>query len=296
MERDASIWLPEDDRLTDPAQEDAPYGERPASLISPPPPPAAPRGEQIYIDAWDGYAREVGPARSAARQRSTLLMGRELIETLMLALVIFIAVRGVVQNFRVEGSSMDPTYRTGQYVLVNKGLFARVNLEAVGRVIPFIDSDDNSRYLFRGPRRGEVIVFHPPLPNSYDRDFIKRVIGLPGDHVQVKDGRVSVNGRELIETYLRNVQTFCGGQWCDLQLGPHEYFVMGDNRTNSSDSRLWGPVPAGNVIGKSMLVYLPLDDFGPAPNQAPLMAEASSVASDPPPLAPTPGVSGSPRP
>jgi signal peptidase I len=230
-----------------------------------------PKGEPVFIDAWDAAERAAAPVIAARKRRSTLLLTRELVETLILALAIFIAVRAVVQNFRVEGSSMDPTYATGQYVLVNKALYARVDLEALSRFLPFIDTDGGDRYLFRGPRRGEVIVFHPPLEHSYDRDFIKRVIGLPGDHVQVKDGRVYVNDRELVEPYLRNAQTFCGGQWCDVRLGPDEYFVMGDNRTNSSDSRLWGPVPAANVIGKAWMVYLPLQDFGPAPNQAPIL-------------------------
>jgi signal peptidase I len=236
------------------------------------------RGEQIFIDAWDAADREAAPVLAARKRRSSMLLAREMVETLILALFIFIGVRGVVQNFRVEGSSMDPTYASGQYVLVNKALYSRVNLHALGKLLPFIDSDDPAHHLFRGPKRGEVVVFHPPLPNSFERDFIKRVIGLPGDHVQVKDGKVMVNGQELVEPYLRNVQTFCGGQWCDVVLGPNEYFVMGDNRTNSSDSRLWGPVPSENIIGKTWLIYLPFGDFGPAPNQKPSAVAAAGTA------------------
>jgi signal peptidase I len=235
------------------------------------------RGEQIFIDAWDAADREAAPSIAAHKRRSNLLLARELVETLILALFIFMAVRGVVQNFRVEGASMDPTYHSGQYVLVNKALYMRVNLKTIGKFLPFIDSEDTAWHLFRGPKRGEVVVFHPPLPNSFERDFIKRVIGLPGDHVQVRDGRVFVNGQELQEQYLRNVQTFCGGQWCDITLGEDEFYVMGDNRTNSSDSRLWGPVPAKNVIGKTWLIYLPFGDFGPAPNQKPGTAAASET-------------------
>lgn len=236
------------------------------------------RGEQIFIDAWDAAEREAAPVLAAHKRRSSMLLARELIETLILALCIFIGVRAVVQNFRVEGSSMDPTYSSGQYVLVNKALYARVNFKVIGRLLPFIDSDESGHYLFRGPQRGEVVVFHPPLPNSFERDFIKRVIGLPGDHVQVRDGRVFVNGQELVEPYLRNVQTFCGGQWCDVTLGPDEYYVMGDNRTNSSDSRLWGPVHGDKIIGKTWLIYLPFGDFGPAPNQKPTVAAAPTGA------------------
>lgn len=284
--RERFSWLPPESRTGDANGVDAP---RPSPAAAPPfngsgmPPvlwPSAGQraGEQVFIDAWDAVDNRT-PAAAARKRRSNLLLARELIETAILALVIFIGVRAVVQNFRVEGSSMDPTYATNQYVLVNKALYTRINLKALGKLLPFIDSNDSDHYLFRGPRRGEVIVFHPPIPGSYDRDFIKRVIGTPGDHVQVKDGRVIVNGQELREQYLRNVQTFCGGQWCDVTLSAGEYFVMGDNRTNSSDSRLWGPVPAGNIIGKTWLIYLPFGDFGPAPNQAPGVIEAPSASA-----------------
>lgn len=245
-----------------------------------PPVPPAPwqeeRGDQIFIDAWDAADREAAPVVAAEKRRSSMLLAREAIETLLLALVIFLAVRAVVQNFRVEGASMNPTYASGQYVLVNKALYTRINLQAIGRFVPFIDSADTARPLFRAPKRGEVVVFHPPLPNSDKRDFIKRVIGMPGDHVQVREGTISINGHELNEPYLKNVQTFCGGQWCDVRLGPDEYFVMGDNRANSSDSRLWGPVSGSRIIGKTWLIYLPRSDFGPAPNQAPILLPASA--------------------
>ncbi|MBI2761816.1 MAG: signal peptidase I [Chloroflexi bacterium] len=237
------------------------------------------RGEQVYIDAWDTAAAETAPAPAKPAGRSTLLLVREVVETGILALAIFLAVRGVIQNFRVEGSSMDPTYASGQYVLVNKLLYARLNFAPLDKVLPFLDLDGASRQLFRGPKRGEVIVFQPPLPNSADRDFIKRVIGLPGERVQVRDGRVSINGRALEEPYLRNVQTFCGGQWCDVTLDSDQYFVMGDNRTNSSDSRLWGPIREDKVIGKAWFIYLPRDDFGPAPNQAPVLGDPASAGS-----------------
>ena len=254
--------------------------ERPLSLRSRPNTATViDRGEQVYVDAWDAAATEAAPAPAPQAGRSTLLLVREVVETGILALAIFLAVRGVIQNFRVEGSSMDPTYASGQYVLVNKLLYARLNFEPLEKVLPFLDLDDTGRHLFRGPRRGEVIVFHPPLPNSTERDFIKRVIGLPGEHVQVRDGRVTINGRELEEPYLHNVQTFCGGQWCDVTLGGDQYFVMGDNRTNSSDSRLWGPIHEDEIIGKAWYIYLPKDDFGPAPNQAPILGDPAPAGS-----------------
>ena len=214
-------------------------------------------GSAVYVAAWDAHEGHAAAAVADRRRVQNLRVIREVVETAILALVIFLGVRAVVQNFRVEGMSMEPTHHTGQYVLVNKLLYARLDLKEISDWVPFWSSDDESHYLFHRPRRGDVVVFDPPYPNRgageiiRRRDYIKRVIGEPGDHVVVKDGRVSVNGQQLDEQYLGGVQTFCGGQWCDLTLGPDEYFVMGDNRANSSDARLWGPVTGDRIVGKT---------------------------------------------
>lgn len=116
---------------------------------------------------------------------------------------------------------------------------------------------------FGQPTRGDVIVFKaPPDP---DKDFIKRVIGLPGDTVMVKDGQVYVNGQLYDESsYLNSdVKTYGGAFLRDgdtITVPSGEYFVMGDNRPYSSDSREWGFVPAGNIIGKSFLIYWPMNE------------------------------------
>ncbi len=249
--------------------------ERPLSLrprvAEPEPEPLPDQGSAAYVKAWDAVAPVAGHGTKVRHSR--LLFARELVETAILAVAIFLAVRAVVQNFRVEGQSMDPTYATGQYVLVNKLLYQKLDFGPFG----------GERRLFHAPRRGEVIVFHPPLPElpnqGGERDFIKRVIGIPGDHVVIKDGKITVNGQELQEPYLKNaVQTFCGGQYCDAQLQQNQYFVMGDNRTNSSDSRLWGPVSGEKIIGKAWFVYLPFDDFGPAPNGTPILSPTRATA------------------
>ncbi|MFN8559367.1 MAG: signal peptidase I [Dehalococcoidia bacterium] len=232
-------------------------------------------------------AAQRSTATVAGRQRRAKLMTvREVVETAILAVLIFGVVRALVQNFRVEGASMDPTYASGQYVIVNKAIYARLDLGPLTDALSFIGSGDAGRHVFRGPRRGEVVVFHPPLPGSAERDFIKRVMGLPGDHVQVRDNRVFVNGLEVQEPYLGGTPTYCGGQWCDVRLGDDEYYVMGDNRTNSSDSRLWGPIHADKIIGKTWLIYLPASDFGPAPNQAPNLVEPAADTAPRTPRAP----------
>ena len=229
-------------------------------------------GSRAYVVAWDAHARQLGAQGERRQREQQLRVAREVIETAIFALLMFLAVRMVVQNFRVEGMSMDPTYHTGQYVLVNKALYTRLNLKAIADVLPFWSVEDDGRYLFRAPQRGDVVVFEPPIVNRGDRDFIKRVIGEPGDRVAVRDGHVFVNDQQLVEPYIPQAQTTCFGQYCDVTLGEDEYFVLGDNRANSSDSRYWGPVKGSRIIGRAWLIYLPFSDFGPAPNGAPIMA------------------------
>jgi signal peptidase I len=162
---------------------------------------------------------------------------RELIETLILTLVIFILIRFAVQNFRIEGYSMEPNFHDGQFLIVNKLI-----------------------YMLRPPERGDVIVFIPP--NNTTRDFIKRVIGLPGDRVEIANGKVYVNGEMLDEPYPLNHGTYSASP---VTVPPEEYFVLGDNRNNSSDSHSWGTVSAKKIIGKAWIVYWPPQAMGLVP-------------------------------
>ncbi len=188
----------------------------------------------------------------------------EILQTLVLAGLIFLLVRGVAQNFRVEGPSMEPGLQNGQYLLVNKAVYFKVDLKTLSKYLPFIRSgSDPSKYLFHSPDRGDVIVFRYPKDPS--RDFIKRVIGVPGDTISITDGAVSVNGVVLSEPYI----TFPSKTDMEPLVVPsHSYFVMGDNRANSSDSRAWGFVPEDNIIGKAMFSYWPLSDFGGVGNRS----------------------------
>lgn len=183
---------------------------------------------------------------------------RELIETVILALLIFLALQFSVQNFRVEGSSMQPTLEEGQYILVNKLLYLRFDPQNVLKFLPFIDSE-RTNFLFpiSSPERGEVIIFH--FPRDPSRDFVKRVIGEPGDTVEIKRGAVFVNGVELDEDYIDRPDR---GSMAPFDVGENEYFVLGDNRRASNDSRDWGTVPAELVIGKAWVNYWPLEQAG----------------------------------
>ena len=163
---------------------------------------------------------------------------RETLETLLLALIIFFGVKEfILQNFRVEGQSMEPNFHTGQYLIVDK-----------------------ISYRLHPIERGDVIVFVPP--KEANRDFIKRVIALPGERVEIRQGRVLINGKLLQEPYLQVSWSYT---MAPMVVGENEYFVLGDNRNNSSDSRMWGLLPRKNVVGKAWLSYWPPQQWGLIP-------------------------------
>jgi signal peptidase I len=183
---------------------------------------------------------------------------REFLEAVVLALVVFLVIQTSIQNFKVEGSSMHPTLEGGQYLLVNKLVYFRIDKERLSRVIPFWRvADAEQSFAVHPPKRGEVIVFH--FPRDPSRDFVKRVIGVPGDRVEIRNGRVYVNGRSLDEPYLTSRDNSDMDQ---VYLGEGEYFVLGDNRRGSNDSRNWGPVPEANILGKVWIIYWPLSKWG----------------------------------
>lgn len=165
----------------------------------------------------------------------------DLVETLVIAGAVFVVIYAFLfRPFQVNGKSMFPTYDDQEYVLTNLIALRFSSLE-----------------------RGDVIVFKAP-PNE-DRDYIKRVIGIPGDTVTIRDGFVYINGKKLDETYLPpDYKTYGGAFLSEGEEAPvpaDSYFVMGDNRGYSSDSREWGFVPRDKIIGKSYVVYWPPNHF-----------------------------------
>jgi len=179
-------------------------------------------------------AETVKPAAQSAGKSAVL----EIIETIVMTVLIFAAVRLLVQNFRIEGSSMEPNLHDGQYLIIEK-----------------------LSYRFGDPQRGDVIVFHYPM--NPQRDFIKRIIGLPGETVQVRRGQVFVSGQVMTEPYRPMEPTY---NWGPEAVGPGQYFVLGDNRNNSSDSHSWGMLPRNLIIGRAWLIYWPLPDWGLIPH------------------------------
>lgn len=264
--------------------------------------PLAPRGQERWppelpnadlaagrLPGLDAYPGPVAPPAPRSPARSAGRLVREVAETIILALLIFLLVRAVVQNFQVEGTSMQPTLQTGWYLLVNKAIYFEINLETVHKFLPFIDpGDDPTRYVFRGPKRGDVIVFKQPngIPGQ-ERDFIKRIIGLPGEVVEVRDQTVFINGRPLDEPYILEKPNYT----CQPQRVPEgHYFVLGDNRNNSQDSHVFGPIPKENIIGQAWITYWPLSKLGfvdntsvepTGPIRRPTKVEVPAAATEP---------------
>ncbi|HVL22457.1 MAG TPA: signal peptidase I [Thermomicrobiales bacterium] len=206
-------------------------------------------------------------SQSATKRPSML---REVIETILLAVIIFVAVRAVVLNFKVDGLSMTPSFADGEMLLVNRNAYAHFDTWALVDWLPFVDHDEqNVVYPFDPPERGDVIVFTPPAPGE-DKPYIKRIIGLPGDTVEIRDEGVYINGERLNEPYLEGNPTRCQTgvtQYCGpLTVPDGQLFVLGDNRNNSEDSRYFGTVPQGNVIGKAWITYWPSDMIGVVPH------------------------------
>lgn len=191
---------------------------------------------------------------------------RDILETLIIAVLIFVLVRSVVLNFRIDGPSMLPTFEDGQMILVNRNAYQSFDVGDLVDWIPGVPEQHWFTIIDWGePKRGDVIVFTPPEPGK-QYPYIKRVIGLPGDRVQITEDRtVLVNGVELDEDYIGDYTTRCTNDPmnCDVTVPPGHVFTLGDNRNGSEDSRFYGLVSEDRIIGKAWLVYWPINSIGP---------------------------------
>lgn len=204
--------------------------------------------------ASDSLTERMSPELAPVAQGSGVTFWqalREIVETILLTLLIFVVIRNVVQNFRVEGSSMEPNFHDRQFLIVNRFSYCPgLHLD-----IPFTDLSWQKVWCVWEPRRGDVIVFHAP---DQDKDYIKRVIGLPGETIEITNGQVLIDGRVLEEPY--ETRHIAGGA-APVTLGPNEVFVMGDNRPNSRDSRSWGPLSMDAIVGKALASYWPPQEW-----------------------------------
>lgn len=158
---------------------------------------------------------------------------REIVESLLIAVILALLIRTFIfQPFWIPTGSMDPTLKVQDHIIVNK-----------------------FGYHFWEPQQGDIVVFKYPLdPN---RDFVKRLIGKPGERVEIRNSMVYINGQAMSEDYLPQGLRF--QDFGPVMVPEDNYLMLGDNRNNSEDSRVWGPLPKDLVIGKAVLVYWPID-------------------------------------
>jgi len=192
------------------------------------------------------------PQGERPRARSTIT---DLLKTAIQALLLFIVLSALIGRFEIHQISMEPNFHEGQRVLVSKldsiwsSLFVRTAHAA--------ESRRNSPFALK---RGQVVVFFKTAARDEDA-LIKRAIGLPGDTVELRGGVVLINGVALDEPYLPGVRTNCGSYCKPFTLGLDQYFLMGDNRLNSLDSRSFGPISASQIVGRVVLRYWPLEQI-----------------------------------
>lgn len=197
---------------------------------------------------------------------------KDILETVALALILFLILQTTLMGFVVEGSSMEPTLHSGEWLLINKAVYFRTTWSGIQRIVPWAKEENGVSYFFHPPRRGEVIVFY--YPRDTRQIYIKRVIGLPGEIVELREGRVYINGHLVQEP--GNIPR-AWASFGPITVPPNHYFVLGDNRNGSSDSRGGWTVPHNNIIGKAFLVYWRPWDWGLAPNFDLPLVQADSL-------------------
>jgi signal peptidase I len=207
-------------------------------LLLPAPQPVS--GYPLARSVESSYYPEYEPAQPVLAEEEPqenwfALLLKETLETVVLAVVIFLLIRVAIQNYRIEGSSMEPNFHNGEYLLVNK-----------------------LAYRLGEYQRGDVIVFK--YPNDTTKDYIKRVIGLPGDTVEIRDGMLFVNDQLVSEPYQVMPMNYLSEM--PRVVEPGTLYVMGDNRPASSDTRDWGLLDQDLVIGQAWLAIYPFDTFG----------------------------------
>ena len=177
--------------------------------------------------------------------RSVINFFFDFLETIVVALSVFVVVYlFIIQPHEVKGSSMEPSFQNNEYIITDK-----------------------LSYRFGNPQRGDVVIFKAPI--NPDVDYIKRIIGLPGEKVKISQSKVYIDDKLLDEPYLEEITPlFPGGfvqEGITIDIPIDHYFVMGDNRPHSSDSREFGPIPRKSIVGKAIFRYWPINELGLIP-------------------------------
>ncbi len=194
-------------------------------------------------------------------RRRTLF--REIVETVIIVIIVYVGLRSFVLPYRVDGSSMTPYLLDGERLFVSRTSYTDFDIAALWNLLPWTEREGHTDlFPFSEPERGDIIVLTPPVFST--EPYIKRVIGLPGERISFDEGLVFVNGEPLTEDYIEGAITTCARQrFCSVTIPPGHIFVLGDNRSNSADSRVFGPIPYDHVIGKAVFSNWPFETLGP---------------------------------
>ncbi len=199
--------------------------------------PVGPYLEAIETETTEGQVEE----ETSTNWDTVKTVIREVLETVILTVIIFFLIQTVVRNFRVVGTSMEPNLHNSQYLIVDK-----------------------ISYRLGAPQQGDVIVFEPP--NRPGEDYVKRVIGVSGNLVEIQNGQVLINNEPIDEPYVVYPGSY---SMSPRRVGANELFVLGDNRNSSSDSHNWGMLEEDKVVGKAWISYWPPNYWGVIPRDAP---------------------------
>ncbi len=184
-------------------------------------------------------------------KEQTKLVLKEWVESIIIAVILALVIRTfVVQAFKIPSGSMIPTFQVGDRIFVNKFIY--------GAKVPFLNINLPA---LRSPKRGDIIVFISP--DTPQKDFVKRLIAVGGERVEIKDRRILINGKLVDEPYsVRSLDYYNSGDYGRegqvIEVPKDSYFVLGDNSASSRDSRFWGFVPKKNLLGKVIFIYWPL--------------------------------------
>lgn len=223
--------------------------------------PLQTRGQDIYYEqrrlSVNEFPMPLVPAttRIGSSRRAAQYTLFELLQSLVQTLMFFLIFSSLIGRFEIRQSSMEPSFHEGQRVMVSQ-----VGSFWLHHFTHQVEAAGGHDQQVLGLQRGQVVVFFDN-PEQEGDALIKRLIALPGDTIEIRDGNIWINGARQMEPYVHGAFTECSTYCGPLTLGPNEYFFMGDNRSVSRDSRTFGTIPADQIVGRVIIRFWPLEEF-----------------------------------
>jgi signal peptidase I len=182
---------------------------------------------------------------------------QEIIQALLVVFLVVFGIRTFFQPYEVNGASMSPYLHNGGRLFVNRSAYTSLDLHALWHPLP------DEMFPFSRPQRGDIIILETDQ-TSKDDQYIKRIIGLPGETITFRDGIVLIDGEPLVEDYIEGAITECGRTGhCSVTVPENHVYVLGDNRLDSEDSRMFGAIPYDDIVGKAIFNNWPFEKIGP---------------------------------